>query len=203
MGRIWTDEYRFRKWLEVELAATETLADAGLVPKAAAQAIRRKADFDLQRIYEIESEVRHDVIAFTTAVAESMKEAGHAEASRWMHYGLTSNDVVDTAQALLIRQASEIVIRDLEELRAVLKRRALEFRHTVQIGRTHGVHAEPITFGFKMASWYSETLRMRQLIESTRETVSFGKISGAVGTFAHLSPRVEEYVCRKLGLQPV
>ena len=154
MGRIWSEENRFRNWLKVEIAATETLAEAGMVPKDAAQAIRQKADFKLERIHEIEAEVRHDVIAFTTAVSEFV-----GPASRWFHYGLTSNDVVDTAQALMITQASAIIAEDLQKLAEVLKRRAFEFKDTPQIGRTHGVHAEPITFGFKLANWYSETGR--------------------------------------------
>src|SRR6201998_56212 len=154
MARIWSDENRFRTWLAVEVAATETLAEAGLVPKDAAKAIKERADFPVERIHESEAEVRHDVIAFTTAVAEIV--GPHA---RWFHYGLTSNDVVDTAQALLIGQASAIIAEDLERLAEVLKRRAWEFKDTPQIGRTHGLHAEPITFGSKLANWYSETPR--------------------------------------------
>src|SRR5580698_447290 len=152
MARIWSDENRFRTWLAVEVAATETLAAAGIVPKDAAKAIRERADFSVQRIYEIEAEVRHDVIAFTTAVAEIV-----GPQARWFHYGLTSNDVVDTAQALLIQEASEVIAADLERLSEVLKRRAFEFKDTPMVGRTHGIHAEPITFGFKLANWYSET----------------------------------------------
>src|SRR5579871_24012 len=154
MGRIWSEENRFRTWLAVEVAATETLAEAGLVPKDAARAIREKADFSLERIHAIEAEVRHDVIAFTTAVAEIV-----GPEARWFHYGLTSNDVVDTSQALLIGQASTVIAADLEKLAEVLKRRAWEFKDTPMIGRTHGIHAEPITFGFKIANWYSETQR--------------------------------------------
>src|SRR5579872_6162074 len=154
MGRIWSDDNRFRTWLTVEVAATQTLAEAGMVPKDSAKAIRERADFNLERIQEIEAEVRHDVIAFTTAVAEIV--GPHA---RWFHYGLTSNDVVDTAQALLIGQASTVIAADLEKLAEVLKRRAWEFKDTPMIGRTHGIHAEPITFGFKIANWYSEVQR--------------------------------------------
>src|SRR5205085_10459874 len=154
MGRIWSEENRFRTWLAVEVAATETLAEAGLVPKDAAKAIKARADFRVERIHEIEAEVRHDVIAFTTAVAEIV--GPHA---RWFHYGLTSNDVVDTAQALLIQQASAIIAADLEKLSQALERRAWEFKDTPMIGRTHGIHAEPITFGFKLSNWYSETER--------------------------------------------
>jgi len=196
MGRIWSDENRFRTWLAVEVAATETLAEAGMVPKAAAKAIRERADFNLQRIHEIEAEVRHDVIAFTTAVAEIV-----GPEARWFHYGLTSNDVVDTAQALLIRQASEIIAEDLQRLAEVLKRRAWEFKDTPMIGRTHGVHAEPITFGFKLANWYSETQRNIARFERAAEDMRVGKFSGAVGTFAHLDPDLEEKICARLGLK--
>ena len=196
MGRIWSDENRFRNWLAVEVAATETLAEAGLVPKDAAKAIREHADFKLERIQEIEAEVRHDVIAFTTAVAEIV--GTHA---RWFHYGLTSNDVVDTAQALLIAQASAIIAEDLERLSEVLQRRAWEFKDTPQIGRTHGIHAEPITFGFKLANWYSETQRNIVRFKAAAEGMRVGKFSGAVGTFAHLSPKLEEKICARLGLK--
>ncbi len=196
MARIWSDENRFRNWLAVEVAATETLAEAGLVPKDAARAIRERADFDLQRIHDIEAEVKHDVIAFTTAVAEIV--GPHA---RWFHYGLTSNDVVDTAQALLIRQASAIIAADLQRLSEVLKRRAWEFKDTPMVGRTHGVHAEPITFGFKLANWYSETQRNIERFRYTMEEMRVGKFSGAVGTFAHLSPELEEKMCARLGLK--
>jgi len=202
MGRIWSDENRFRMWLAVEVAATETLAEAGIVPKEAARAIRERAAFNVTRIQEIEAEVRHDVIAFTTAVAEKMAAAGHAEESRWLHYGLTSNDVVDTAQALILQQASAILLRDLEGLREVLKRRALEFRHTVQIGRTHGVHAEPITFGLKLAIWYEEAGRDLARLRAAAEDLRVGKTSGAVGTFAHIGPEVEERICARLNLKP-
>jgi len=196
MGRIWSEENRFRNWLAVEIAATETLAEAGLVPKDAAKAIRERAGFKLERIQEIEAEVRHDVIAFTTAVAEIV--GPHA---RWFHYGLTSNDVVDTAQALLIGQASNIIAEDLERLSEALERRAWEFKDTPQIGRTHGVHAEPITFGFKLANWYSETQRNIARFRDAAEGLRVGKFSGAVGTFAHLSPELEEKICARLGLK--
>ena len=196
MGRIWSDDNRFRTWLTVEVAATETLAEAGLVPKPAAKAIRERAGFKLERIQEIEAEVRHDVIAFTTAVAEIV-----GPDARWFHYGLTSNDVVDTAQALLIGQASEIIAEDLERLADVLKRRAWEFKDTPQIGRTHGIHAEPITFGFKLANWYSETQRNIERFHQAAEGLRVGKFSGAVGTFAHLSPELEEKICARLGLK--
>jgi adenylosuccinate lyase len=196
MGRIWSDENRFRTWLAVEVAATETLAEAGMVPKDAARAIRERADFNLDRIAEIEAEVRHDVIAFTTAVAEIV--GPHA---RWFHYGLTSNDVVDTSQALLIQQASAIIAADLEKLSAVLERRAWEFKDTPMIGRTHGIHAEPITFGFKLANWYSETQRNIVRFRNAAEDMRVGKFSGAVGTLAHLSPELEEGMCARLGLK--
>jgi len=196
MARIWSDENRFRTWLAVEVAATETLAEAGMVPREAARAIRERADFDLDRIAEIEAEVRHDVIAFTTAVAEIV--GPHA---RWFHYGLTSNDVVDTSQALLIQQASAVIATDLEKLSEVLERRAWEFKDTSMIGRTHGIHAEPITFGFKLANWYSETQRNIARFRSAAEDMRVGKFSGAVGTFAHLSPELEESMCKRLGLK--
>ncbi|MGZ3318970.1 MAG: adenylosuccinate lyase, partial [Isosphaeraceae bacterium] len=196
MGRIWSDDNRFRTWLTVEVAATETLAEAGLVPRQAAKAIRERAGFKLERIQEIEAEVRHDVIAFTTAVAEIV-----GPDARWFHYGLTSNDVVDTAQALLIGQASVIIVEDLERLAEVLKRRAWEFKDTPQIGRTHGIHAEPITFGFKLANWYSETQRNIERFKSAAEGLRVGKFSGAVGTFAHLSPELEQSICSRLGLK--
>ncbi len=196
MARIWSDENRFRTWLAVEVAATETLAEAGLVPKDAARAIRERADFRVERIHEIEAEVRHDVIAFTTAVAEIV--GPHA---RWFHYGLTSNDVVDTAQALLIRQSSQVIAQDLQRLAEVLERRAWEFKDTAMIGRTHGVHAEPITFGFKIANWYSETQRNIARFMAAAEDMRIGKFSGAVGIFAHLTPELEEKICARLGLK--
>ena len=196
MGRIWSDENKFRTWLQVEIAASETLAAAGLVPKSAAKAIRTKGDFDLNRIYEIEAEVKHDVIAFTTAVAEKV-----GPESRWLHYGLTSNDVVDTAQALLVAQASAIIRQDIVRFLDVLKRRALEFQHTPQIGRTHGIHAEPITFGLKIANWYSEMQRNLARFDQAAEQMRVGKLSGAVGNAAHLDPEYEEAICRRVGLQ--
>jgi adenylosuccinate lyase len=196
MGRIWSEENRFRSWLKVEIAATETLAEAGIVPKAAAKAIRERADFKVERINQIEAEVRHDVIAFTTAVAEFV-----GPESRWFHYGLTSNDVVDTAQALLIREASAIIAADLHKLEDVLERRAWEFKNTPMIGRTHGIHAEPITFGFKLANWYAEVQRDIERFDRAAEEMRVGKFSGAVGTFAHLSPELEEKMCARLGIK--
>jgi adenylosuccinate lyase len=196
MARIWSDENRFRAWLAVEVAATQTLAAAGMIPKEAAKVIEKRADFDLQRIREIEAEVRHDVIAFTTSVAEIV-----GPHSRWFHYGLTSNDVVDTAQALLVQRASALIAEDLQRLSDVLKRRAWEFKDTPMVGRTHGVHAEPITFGFKLANWYSEIQRDLERFERAAEDMRVGKFSGAVGTFAHLSPALEEKICARLGLK--
>jgi len=196
MARIWSDENRFRTWLAVEVAATDTLAEAGIVPKDAAKAIHERANFNVERIFEIEAEVKHDVIAFTTAVAEIV--GPHA---RWFHYGLTSNDVVDTAQALLIQQASSLIAGDLERLADVLERRAWEFKDTPMIGRTHGIHAEPITFGFKIANWYSETRRNIVRFQAAAEDLRVGKFSGAVGTFAHLTPELEEKMCARLGLK--
>jgi adenylosuccinate lyase len=196
MARIWSDENRFRTWLAVEVAATETLAEAGLVPKDSAKAIKERADFRVERIHEIEAEVRHDVIAFTTAVAEIV--GPHA---RWFHYGLTSNDVVDTAQALLIHQSSEVIAQDLQRLSEVLERRAWEFKDTPMVGRTHGIHAEPITFGFKLANWYSETQRNIARFLAAAEDMRVGKFSGAVGIFAHLTPELEEKICARLGLK--
>src|SRR6202790_1874518 len=196
MARIWSDENRFRTWLAVEVAATETLAAAGIVPKEAAKAIHARADFSVDRIFQIEAEVKHDVIAFTTAVAEIV--GPHA---RWFHYGLTSNDVVDTAQALLIQQASVLIASDLDRLAQVLERRAWEVKDTPMIGRTHGIHAEPVTFGLKIANWYSETQRNIARFSSAAEDLRVGKFSGAVGTFAHLTPELEEKMCARLGLK--
>jgi adenylosuccinate lyase len=202
MGRIFSDENRFAQWLEVELAAAEALAETGEVPIEAARALRRHAGFDLARIDQIEREVKHDVIAFTTAVAEKMAAAGQADASRWLHYGLTSNDVVDTAQALVLKQASAVLKKGSETLLEALKRRALEFQHTVQIGRTHGMHAEPITFGLKLALWYDELSRGLTRLEAASEDLRVGKVSGAVGAFGHIGPDAEEKICARLGLKP-
>ncbi|HYL92484.1 MAG TPA: adenylosuccinate lyase [Alphaproteobacteria bacterium] len=197
MGRVWSDENKYRCWLQVEVAASLTLAAAGVVPRQAAKAIAERGGFDLARIQEIEAEVKHDVIAFTTAVSEKI-----GQEARWLHYGLTSNDVVDTAQALQIRDASTIIGEDLARLRDVLARRAREFKHTPIIGRTHGIHAEPTTFGLKLANWYAEIVRNIARFERAAEEMRVGKISGAVGTFAHLEPEIEEKICRRLGLQP-
>ncbi|MGH9721553.1 MAG: adenylosuccinate lyase, partial [Bryobacteraceae bacterium] len=200
MGRIWSEENKFTQWLEVEISAAETMAELGTAPPEAARLLRAHARFDLNRIEAIEAEVKHDVIAFTTSVAEKMAAAGHAQASSWLHFGLTSSDVVDTAQALVFREASALLDGGLGALCEVLKRRAIEFRHTVQVGRTHGMHAEPITFGLKLAIWYDEARRNRRRLAAAAEDLRVGKISGAVGTFAHIGPEVEERICAKLGL---
>jgi adenylosuccinate lyase len=202
MGRIWSEDNRFRQWLEVELAAAEALAETGEVPQDAARLLREHADFTVERIDEVEHEVRHDVIAFTTTVAESMAAAGHAEASRWLHYGLTSNDVVDTAQALMVKQASALIRRGIAELSAALHERALEHKHSVQIGRTHGIQAEPITFGLKVALWYDELRRNLTRFDAAAEDMRVGKISGVVGTFGHVGPDAEERICARLDLKP-
>src|SRR5271170_4018594 len=198
MGQVWSDTNRFQKWLDVELAATETLAEAGLVPKDAAKIIRERAKVDVARIHEIESRVKHDVIAFTMNVSESIGDPG---AARWLHYGLTSNDIVDTAQALQIRDASRIIERDLVLFGEILDLRAHQFRNTPQIGRTHGVHAEPITFGLKMANWFSENQRNIARFRDAAAQMAVGKISGAVGNASHLGPDMEEKICKRLGLK--
>jgi adenylosuccinate lyase len=200
MGRVWSDSNRFARWLDVELAATETLAEAGQVPKDAAATIRARAKVDVARIQEIESRVKHDVIAFTMAVGESI---GDPAAARWLHYGLTSNDVVDTAQALLVRDASRLLERGLVLFGEVLDVRAHEFRRTPQIGRTHGIHAEPITFGLKIANWFAENQRNIARFRDAAAQMAVGKISGAVGNASHLGPEIEERICKKLGLPAV
>ena len=197
MGHVWNDANRFQKWLDVELAATETLAEAGLVPKDAAATIRERAKVNVPHIHEIEARVKHDVIAFTMDVGESI---GDPAAARWLHYGLTSNDVVDTAQALQIRDASHIIERELVLFGEVLDLRAHQYRNTPQIGRTHGVHAEPITFGLKIANWFSENQRNIRRFRAAAAGMAVGKISGAVGNASHLGPEMEERICKKLGL---
>jgi adenylosuccinate lyase len=197
MAQVWSEANRFGKWLEVELAATETLADAGLVPKDAAAAIRARAKVDPQKIQEIEARVNHDVIAFTINVGESI---GDPTAARWLHYGMTSNDVVDTAQALLIRDASHLIERGLVLFGETLDLRAHEYRDTPQIGRTHGVHAEPITFGLKLANWFAENQRNIARFRAAAAQMAVGKISGAVGNASHLGPDIEEKICKRLGL---
>jgi adenylosuccinate lyase len=202
MGRIWTEENKYRCWLQVEAAASAVLAEDGVIPQDAAEAIATKASASVERIHEIEAEVKHDVIAFTTAVAESLKRQGLDDQSRWLHFGLTSNDVVDTAQALQVKDASTIICRSIEELLAVLRRRAVEFKHTPTIGRTHGIHAEPTTFGLKLLNWYAEMRRNLKRFEAAAEDMRVGKFSGAVGTFGHLKPEHEERICERLGLKP-
>ena len=196
MGHIWSEENKFRKWLEVEIATCEVLAERGIIPLQAAKVIKEKADFKIDRIAEIEQEVKHDVIAFTTSVAEFV-----GPEARYVHYGLTSSDVVDTALALQLKEASIILVDDLTSLIQALKNRAYEFKDTVMIGRTHGIHAEPTTFGLKLTVWYEEARRNLKRLSSATENVLVGKLSGAVGTFAHLDPQIEEAVCRRLGLR--
>ncbi len=202
MGAIWTEENKYRCWLKVEAAASAVLAEDGVIPAAAAEAIATRASVSAERVAEIEAEVRHDVIAFTTAVAESLKAQGLDAESRWLHYGLTSNDIVDTAQALQVKEASALIRKGIEDFLAVLKRRALEFKHTPTIGRTHGIHAEPTTFGLKLLNWFAEMERNLGRFDAAAEDMRVGKLSGAVGTFGHLRPEQEEKVCARLGLKP-
>jgi adenylosuccinate lyase len=202
MGAIWTEENKYRCWLRVESAASTVLAEDGVIPTAAAEAIAARASFDVVRIQAIEAEVKHDVIAFTTAVAESLKSQGLDAESRWLHYGLTSNDVVDTAQALQVAEASALIRAALVEFLAVLKKRAIEFKHTPTIGRTHGIHAEPTTFGLKILNWYAEMERNLARFDAAAEDMRVGKLSGAVGTFGHLKPQHEERICALLNLKP-
>jgi adenylosuccinate lyase len=200
MGKIWSDENKYRCWLTVEIAASQALARFGLVPQSAADAIRDKGAFTVDRINEIEAEVKHDVIAFTTTVAEHINSP---EDSRWLHYGLTSTDVVDTAQSLQLKEASAIIRAGIVALSETLKHRAIEFKHTPIIGRTHGIHAEPTTFGLKLLLWYSEMQRNLTRFDAAAEDLRVGKLSGAVGTFGHLKPEHEEAICNQLGLKPV
>ncbi len=197
MGHVWSDTNKYQRWLDVELAAADALAEAGIVPKEAAATLRAKGRVDAARVNELEARVKHDVIAFTMAAGESVADP---ETARWLHYGLTSNDVVDTAQALLLRDASQIIDRGLVRLGDVLKQRALEFAHTPQIGRSHGVHAEPITFGLKLANWYTENRRNIERFRAAAIQITVGKISGAVGNCSHLGPEIEERICYKLGI---
>jgi len=197
MGRIWSDQRRYETWLLVETAAAEAMAAAGIVPPDAARDIRERGAFDVARIDDIERTTQHDVIAFTTAVAERV-----GPSARWLHFGMTSSDVIDTAQALQMREACDVILKDLEDLGEAVRDRALEHRRTPMIGRTHGVHAEPMTFGLKMALWYAEVGRDVERVRRARATISVGKLSGAVGTFAHLPPEIEADVCRRLGLEP-
>jgi len=196
IGSIWEDENKYRIWLDIEILACEAQAKQGKVPAEAVKVIREKADFEVKRILEIEAEVHHDVIAFLTNVAEYV-----GEPARYIHYGMTSSDVLDTTLSVQMKQAGELILTKLDEVVAVLKKQAVVYKNAVMVGRSHGVHAEPLTFGFKLAVLYSEMLRNRERLVRAIETVSVGKISGAVGTFAHMEPFVEEYVCEKLGLQ--
>jgi adenylosuccinate lyase len=195
MGEIWSEQQKYQTWLDVELAATDALVDAGIVPADDARELREKASFDIARIEAIEQTTQHDVIAFTTAVAERV-----GPAARWLHFGLTSSDVIDTALALQMRAACDLILADLDALSAAVKLRADEHRYTPMIGRTHGVHAEPMTFGVKLALWYAELARDHERVRRARDVISVGKLSGAVGMFAHLDPAIEEAVCKKLGL---
>jgi adenylosuccinate lyase len=196
MGRIWSDQRRYEMWLRVETAAAEAMAAAGIVPVEAARDIRERGGFDVERIEEIEQTTQHDVIAFTTAVAEKV-----GPSARWLHFGLTSSDVIDTAQALQMRDACDIILKDLAELQKAIRDRAFEHRRTPMIGRTHGVHAEPMTFGLKLALWFAQVQRDIDRVRRARAAVSVGKLSGAVGTFAHLPPEIESDVCAWLGLE--
>ncbi|MFH1625130.1 MAG: adenylosuccinate lyase [Pseudomonadota bacterium] len=197
MGRIWEAENRFNKWLEIQLLVCEALAELGEVPQNALKNIKEKAAFDIDRIEEIEKTTKHDVIAFLTCVGENV-----GEDSRYIHMGLTSSDILDTSLALLLREAADVIIADLEELLSVLKEKAYRYKDTLMVGRTHGVHAEPITFGMKMALWYDETKRNVDRMRQAKDTISYGKISGAVGTYAFIPPFVEEYVCQRCDLKP-
>lgn len=197
MGRIWEDQNRFAKWLEVEIAACEGMADQGLMPREALEAIKQKARFSVERILEIEAQTKHDVIAFLTNVEEFV-----GPDARFIHMGLTSSDILDTSFALQLKEAMSLIIQDVKDLMAVIKKKAYEHKHTVMIGRSHGIHAEPITFGFKLAVWYAEMKRNLRRLEEALEVIGYGKLSGAVGTFANVSPTVEAIACRKLGLKP-
>jgi adenylosuccinate lyase len=196
MERIWTEQRKFETWLEIELLACEALAELGEIPREAVKEIREKASFDVQRVSEIEKETKHDVIAFLTSVGEYI-----GPLSKYLHYGLTSSDVLDTSLGLLLKEASDLILQDIHQLLGVLKEKAYQHKETLMIGRSHGVHAEPITFGLKMALWHDEMKRNLFRMERAKEAVCVGKISGAVGTFAHIPPSVEEYVCKRLGLK--
>jgi len=198
MGRIWSDQHRYETWLLVETAAAEAMAAEGLVPAQAARDIRERGAIDVARIEDIERSTGHDVIAFTTAVAERV-----GPSARWLHFGMTSSDVIDTAQALQMRDSCDLIVKGLEDLGRAVRTRADQHRHTPMVGRTHGVHAEPMTFGLKLAVWYAEIGRDIERVRRARQTIAVGKLSGAVGTFAHLPPTIEGEVCRRLGLAPV
>jgi adenylosuccinate lyase len=197
MARIWEPENRYQKWLEIEIYACEAHAEMGRIPKEAVERIKNKASFDVARIDEIERTVKHDVIAFLTSVADYI-----GDDSRFVHLGLTSSDVLDTSFAMLLKEAGELIIEDIKKLMAVIKKRAYEHKMTPMMGRSHGIHAEPVTFGLKMALWYDEMARNLKRMQAALEVISYGKLSGAVGTFANIDPKVEEYVCKKAGLKP-
>lgn len=196
MGAIWTEENRFNAWLEVEILACEAWAELGEIPKEDVQKLRQNASFNIERIKEIEAETRHDVVAFTRAVSETL-----GEERKWVHYGLTSTDVVDTALSYVLKQANEILLKDIENFIEILRNKAIEHKYTVMMGRTHGVHAEPTTFGLKLVLWHEEMKRNLERFKQAAEGIAVGKISGAVGTYANIDPFVEQYVCEKLGLQ--
>jgi adenylosuccinate lyase len=198
MGKIWTDENKFQTWLDVEILACEAQAELGVIPKDAVRVIREKAKFDSKRIDEIESEIKHDVIAFLTNVGEYV-----GVESRFIHLGMTSSDILDTGLAIQMKQSADLLLKDLNQLQNILAKRANEHKYTIMVGRTHGIHAEPTTFGLKLALWYDETKRNIKRLENAKENISYGQISGAVGTYEHLDPFVEKYVCEKLGLKPV
>ncbi len=197
MATLWTDENKYRTWLKVEILVCEAMAKLGKIPQTAVDIIKERADFSIERIEEIEAESKHDVIAFLTNVAEHV-----GPESRFIHLGLTSSDILDTAMACLLRQAGQIILKDIDRLLNVIRKKAFEHKDTVMVGRSHGIHAEPITFGHKMAVWYDEMNRNKKRIQSGVDSVSFGKISGAVGTFANIPPEIEAYVCKKLDLKP-
>jgi adenylosuccinate lyase len=197
MTAIWSPENRYQKWLDIEILACEAMSEMGAIPEASLKNIQEKAGFDVNRIDEIEKTTKHDVIAFLTSVTEKVGDDG-----RFIHMGLTSSDILDTSLALLLRDSADILIEDLDNLIATLKKKAFDYKNTLMIGRSHGIHAEPITFGLKMALWYTEMVRNRERLVHARETISTGKLSGAVGTFSFIDPSIETYVCRKLGLNP-
>lgn len=197
MAKIWTEQRKFETWLQIELVVCEVLAEQGEIPREAVQEIKKKASFQVDRINELEKTTKHDVIAFLTNVGDSI-----GPLSRYLHYGLTSSDILDTSLALLLREASDLILKDIEKLLGILKEKAFTYKETLMIGRSHGIHAEPITFGLKMALWYDEMRRNYLRMERAREAICVGKISGAVGTFAHIPPSVEEAVCKRLGLKP-
>jgi len=197
MKFLWSDQNRFQKWLDIEILACEAMAQRGIIPKPALSKIKKKAKFDVKRITKIEEKTKHDVIAFLTNVAENV-----GEASKYVHFGLTSSDILDTSLSLLMREAGELILQDLQKLSRSIKKKAYKFKRTPMMGRTHGVHAEPITLGLKFALWFTELQRHLERLKKAIEIISVGKISGAVGTFSNLNPKVEEYVCKKLKLKP-